>query len=114
MLRAMPTTDTCHHLPCCAQEEQERHAELVSERNDELARLVARLEEAQAVLEERGSSMSDASPLVRIKGAIKAVKDELRGMDVRIGVVGHSLVQRGLRDRQARVAQGMMAVQVEA
>lgn len=37
----------------------------MSERNDELSRLLSRLEEAQAVLEERGSSMADASPLVR-------------------------------------------------
>jgi hypothetical protein len=55
------------------QEEQERRSEVVSERNDELARLVARLEEAQALLEERGSSMSDASPLVRAAAAAAAL-----------------------------------------
>ena len=46
---------------------------------------------------------------MRIKAAIKAVQEELRGMDVRIGVVGHSLLQRGLRDRQARVKQAGVA-----
>ena len=48
---------------------------------------------------------------VRIKAAIKGVKEELRGMEVRIGVVGHSLLQRGLRERQARIKAGMLAVE---
>ncbi len=64
-----------------------------------------------------GPALADllvARSQVRIKAAIKGVKEELRGMEVRIGVVGHSLLQRGLRERQARIKAGMLAVEASA
>ena len=38
-------------------------------------------------MEERGSNMIDAGPLVRIKQALTRLKTECTQMDVRIGVV---------------------------
>jgi estrogen-related receptor beta like 1 len=38
-------------------------------------------------LDERGTSMTDASPLVKIKQALTKLKMETSQMDVRIGVV---------------------------
>lgn len=38
-------------------------------------------------MDERGNSMTDASPLVKIKQALKSLKSEISQMDLRIGVV---------------------------
>jgi estrogen-related receptor beta like 1 len=78
-----------------------RGTERISDRNNELHRLGAALEEAKAQLDSRGSSLADASPLVRIKAAISSLKEELGAMEVRIGVVAHSLLCFSLRDKQA-------------
>jgi len=40
-----------------------------------------------------------AAPLVNIKKAISQVKSEITGMDVRLGVLEHSLLQARLRDK---------------
>lgn len=40
-----------------------------------------------------GSSMTDGSPLVSIRRSLARVRSEITGMDVRIGVVEHSLLQ---------------------
>jgi estrogen-related receptor beta like 1 len=40
-----------------------------------------------------------AAPLVNIKKAIVQIKSEITGMDVRVGVLEHSLLQARLRDK---------------
>jgi estrogen-related receptor beta like 1 len=40
-----------------------------------------------------------AAPLVNIKKAISQIKSEITGMDVRLGVLEHSLLQARLRDK---------------
>jgi estrogen-related receptor beta like 1 len=40
-----------------------------------------------------------AAPLVNIKKAISQIKSEITGMDVRAGVLEHSLLQARLRDK---------------
>lgn len=60
------------------------------------------LEEARARMEERGTSMTDTTPLVRIKKALAALRHEMRGIDVRIGVASHTIMQSHMmRQRQA-------------
>ena len=41
--------------------------------------------------------MTDTSPLVQIKQALKQIKQEVITFDLQIGVVGHSLMQQKLR-----------------
>ncbi|KAF8055398.1 IFT57 [Scenedesmus sp. PABB004] len=84
-----------------AQEEHNRCAEAISERNNELHRLAAALEEAKAALDVRGSNLADASPLVRLKAGMAALRGELQGMELRIGVVSHLLISLSLREKQA-------------
>ena len=50
-------------------------------------------------MEERGSSMTDGSPLVNIRKSLARVKAEMTAMDVRIGVVEHTLLQARMKDR---------------
>lgn len=84
-----------------AQEDVAVRGDGVSAKDGELHRLSAALEEVKAALDERGSSLSDASPLVRIKAAISTLRSELGRMEVRIGVVNHTLMQQSLSDKQA-------------
>lgn len=56
---------------------QERHgksSEAISELTNELGRVTEELEEIKRVLDERGSNISDTSPVVKIKEAIKTLK----------------------------------------
>jgi estrogen-related receptor beta like 1 len=48
-------------------------------------------------MDERGTSMTDTSPLIKIKSALARLKDERKNMDVRIGVVTHTLVAKKLK-----------------
>ncbi|XP_022098486.1 intraflagellar transport protein 57 homolog [Acanthaster planci] len=71
----------------------------VTERTRTLAEITEELEKVKQEMEERGSSMTDGSPLVKIKQALQRLKTENTQMDVRIGVVEHSLLQARLKDK---------------
>ncbi|XP_043199829.1 intraflagellar transport protein 57 homolog [Amphibalanus amphitrite] len=73
----------------------------VVERSRQLAQLTDELESVKQELEERGTSMTDGTPLVNIRKALNRIKQEVQGMDVRIGVVEHTLLQYRLRDKEA-------------
>ena len=64
------------------------------------------LEEVKHTMEERGSNMTDTSPLVKIKSSIKRLKEEIEEMGIRMGVLTHSLMQAKLRHRQRIEAAG--------
>ena len=50
-------------------------------------------------MDERGSSMTDGTPLVNIRKSLARMKQEVVTMDVRIGVVQHTLLQAKLKDK---------------
>ncbi|KAI4463611.1 ift57/hippi [Holotrichia oblita] len=72
----------------------------VTERTRELAKLTERLETVKQEMEQRGSSMTDGTPLVNIKRAISKIKSEIVEMDVRIGVLQCLLLQIKIRDKK--------------
>ncbi|ESO01572.1 hypothetical protein HELRODRAFT_192188 [Helobdella robusta] len=71
----------------------------VTERSRTLAEITDDLERIKQEMEERGSSMSDGTPLVRIKQAMTQIKEECLHMDVRIGVLQHILLRAKLKER---------------
>eukprot|EP01137_Pigoraptor_chileana_P021743 Opistho-2@85811 len=71
----------------------------VTERTNELSRITEELEQVKAQMDERGSSMTDSSPLVKIKQALARLKKETVEMEVRIGVVEHTLLSIKLRSK---------------
>ena len=71
----------------------------VTERSRLLAEITDDIETAKTEMEERGSSMTDGSPLVNIRKSLARVKAEITAMDVRIGVVEHTLLQARMKDR---------------
>ena len=71
----------------------------VTEHSRTLAELTEELEKVKADMEERGNSMTDGAPLVKIKQTLNRLKNECIQMDIRIGVIEHVLMQARLRDR---------------
>lgn len=65
--------------------------------------LLQEVEERKTEVDERGSNISDSTPVVRIKGAIKSIKAEVQQMSVRIGVLQHQLVQVQLAKSRSRL-----------
>ncbi len=82
-----------------------QHTEAISDRNNELHRISEQLVDMKQQMEDRGNNISDATPVVRIKGAIKKLSDELHEMEVRIGVVSHTWLQVSLKNRRQMHAQ---------
>ena len=73
--------------------------EALSDRHNELHRIGEQLIEIKTMMDERGSDISDATPVVRIRSAIRDLTLELRGMEVRLGVLKsqslkHELIMR--------------------
>ncbi|XP_064470641.1 intraflagellar transport protein 57 homolog [Ornithodoros turicata] len=71
----------------------------VTERSRILAQISEELEQVKQEMEERGSSMTDGTPLVHIRKALARLKTELSQMDVRIGVALHTLLQAKLKEK---------------
>lgn len=82
-----------------ATEQQQSSSESVEELSNTLAIITDTLEEVRNRQETRGNSMTDTKPLMRIKKALKTLKSEMKSMEVRIGVVGHTLMQGKMRSK---------------
>ncbi|KAA0186216.1 Estrogen receptor beta like 1 [Fasciolopsis buskii] len=72
----------------------------ITERSRILAEIGEELERVKDEMDERGSSMTDGSPVVRIKQAIQKLKSEIIAMDIRTGVLEHILLRMHLRVRE--------------
>ncbi|XP_055596874.1 intraflagellar transport protein 57 homolog [Uranotaenia lowii] len=62
-----------------------------TEKEHELSKITNELENIKIQMEQRGNSMTDGSPLINIKKAIFRIKEEISEMDIKIGVMEHSL-----------------------
>lgn len=74
----------------------------VTERSRMLADVTEELERVKMEMEDRGSSMTDGAPLVKIKQAIQNLRKENVQMEIRIGVVEHVLLQAKLKDKTSQ------------
>ena len=50
-------------------------------------------------MNEQGNTMTDTSPLVKIKKAIHSLRQEIQGVEIRLGVVGNTLLQAKIKDK---------------
>ncbi|XP_075446187.1 intraflagellar transport protein 57 homolog isoform X2 [Ascaphus truei] len=71
----------------------------VTDRTRILYEITEDLEKVKQEMEEKGSSMTDGAPLVKIKQALMKLKQETVQMDIRIGVVEHTLLQSKLKEK---------------
>lgn len=68
-----------------------------SEMEENLSRLTNELENVKIQMEQRGNSMTDGSPLINIKKAVIRLKEEIAEMDVKIGVLQHTMTNEVIR-----------------
>ncbi|CAO1372007.1 unnamed protein product [Diamesa hyperborea] len=61
------------------------------ELEESLLKLTNELENVKIQMEQRGNSMTDGSPLINIKKAVMRLKEEISDMDVKIGVMQHTV-----------------------
>ena len=73
----------------------------VTERSRVLSQITDEIETLKSEMEERGSSMTDGSPLVNIRKSLTRMRSEIEDMDVRIGVIQHTLLQAGFKDKES-------------
>ncbi|KAH0569075.1 intraflagellar transport protein 57 homolog [Cotesia glomerata] len=71
----------------------------VTERTRTLNKLSDELEQVKKEMDERGSSMTDGTPLINIKKTITKLKSEISEMNVRVGVLEYTLMCTKIRDR---------------
>ncbi|KDO32853.1 hypothetical protein SPRG_02545 [Saprolegnia parasitica CBS 223.65] len=55
--------------------------------------ITEQLRETKTDMDSKGSKMTDTTPLVQIKSALQTLKGEIKNFELRIGVVGHTLLQ---------------------
>jgi len=79
------------------QEEYNKQSEGINALTNELAAVSEELQAIKGRMDERGNSMTDTSPLIKIKSALTRLKTEAKQMDIRIGVVTHTLVAKKLK-----------------
>ncbi|KAK2091893.1 hypothetical protein P7K49_031177 [Saguinus oedipus] len=65
----------------------------------QLSEVTEELEKVKQEMEEKGSSMTDGAPLVKIKQSLARLKQETVEMDIRIGIVEHTLLQSKLKEK---------------
>lgn len=58
---------------------------------NEHAQITEQLRETKGVMDERGSKMTDTSPLVQIKDTLKTLSQEIKTFELRIGVVRYCI-----------------------
>ena len=59
--------------------------------------VVSELEEVKRGMESLSSSVTDTAPIVKIKDAFQKLRGETRGIEVKIGVLSHTLMQAKLK-----------------
>lgn len=71
----------------------------VSDMENELSDINEKLSQVEKKIDDTGKSFSDNSPLQKIKKAIAQVKQDIKSIDIRIGVVSNTLLQLKLKER---------------
>ena len=71
----------------------------VQDMENELQEVNERLANVTRKVEETGKQFSDNTPVVQIKKSIAQVKNDIKSIDIRIGVVSNTLLQLKLKER---------------
>ena len=79
------------------QDEYAKQSEYINQLTNELAGVSDELGAIKSKMDERGTSMTDTTPLIKIKSALTQLRSEAKTMEIRIGVVNHTLVTKKLK-----------------
>lgn len=72
----------------------------------ELTEINEKLEGFEKKIDDTGKTFSDNTPLQNIKKSITTVKNDIKGIDIRIGVVSNTLLQLKLKERSKLLEDG--------
>lgn len=73
-------------------ENYQRMSKNIQELEDELNDVYERCSRTQGKIDDTGKSFSDNAPLQNIKKSISSIKNDIRTIDIRIGVVSNTLL----------------------
>ena len=65
-----------------------------------------KLNRAQGKIDDTGKAFSDNARLQNIKKSITNIKNDIRTIDIRIGVVSNTLLQLKLKERSKQIEDG--------
>lgn len=71
--------------------------DIKAEMDESVSKLTNELENVKIQMEQRGNSMTDGSPLINIKKAVVRLKEEISELDIKIGVMQHTLTSDVIR-----------------
>lgn len=75
--------------------------EVVMNLQIELKNVGEELDVVKTEMEDKSTTVTDTAPIVKMKDAFKKLRSDTRQLEVRIGVVSHTLMQAKLRQRPA-------------
>lgn len=78
----------------------------MEELENELSEINNRLDNASRKIDDTGKQFSDNTPLVNIKKAITTVKNDIKTIDIRIGVVSNTLLGLKLKEKSKALEDG--------
>merc|ERR1712046_249398 len=90
------------------QEEYNKQSEYINTLTNELASVSEELTKIKEKMDARGNSMTDTSPLIKMKTAVGRLRQEAKQLEIRIGVVTHTLVAKKLKQNQTTRAEASM------
>jgi hypothetical protein len=74
--------------------------ERVQRLSTELTAVTEATEEARELADEKGATMTDTSPLIKVKAALSGLRAECKALDLQIGVLGHAVMQSRITHKQ--------------
>ncbi len=76
-------------------------SESYQKQQEKLLEITEKLEEIQGNMNEQGNTMTDTSPLVKIKQAIHLLRQEIQSLEIRLGVVSNTLIHAKIKEKSA-------------
>mgnify|MGYP003684224177 CR=1 FL=1 len=71
----------------------------IKEMNESYRLVGEKLEQIQAKTNEHSGTMTDSSPVVKIKESLKNILGEIKTMDVKMGFLSHTILQYKTKER---------------
>jgi estrogen-related receptor beta like 1 len=78
-------------------EEYQKNSDTINALTNELHSVSEDLNRVKEKMDSRGASMTDTSPLVQTKGALSKLRAETKQLEIRIGVLTHTLVAKRVK-----------------
>ncbi|CAD8120221.1 unnamed protein product [Paramecium sonneborni] len=79
----------------------QNYTNAIKEMGDQYKLVSEKYDNVQSKLNEHGSISTDQSPVIKIKASLTKLRLEIKQMDLRIGVLSHTILQRTFQDAKA-------------